>query len=1003
MTGYKYTISSAAKPKLCEGCPDQLRKCVTRGVWDPTSRLTILGESPSWVSINANGPFMGRNGLLLHKSVANTVYEHYDAEFVLKYNTAYCAGSSSDGAPKMAVTQHCKALWQSQLLNASANSANPHVILCLGFTAAKTAGAFGRKISEIRGKVFPAQVGAKQVKVIPTFSLNHIQAKPGLISILQTDIKKAIDLAYFDHDVQAKPIAELAKEYIFPKTIQEVRGVCDHILAYYDPNKQSDPWAWPIAIDTETNTLTPWRPDAKVLMVSMGWDDGKSTAIILDHPEAPYDPAEAWIEVKRVLTSPKPKSFHNAKFDLEFLECVYGIKVNNITWDTMLGEHWLDEDRKGTYGLKVLAPLYAPEYEGYEDTLHKTLRREDTTAVESDDDNEDKEGLDFWGEAIPEEQADPNTQWRLSVAPVGGSPELIDKYTDLQAKWFAADAEGRGKDRGVVLRAWKKTAQMLGVPIPTPVPTVCKAKVDRGFEDIPLHELLPYAAADTDVTRRIQKGQYRKIAFFGPVADAHGVMKDLYIPGSLALARMEFRGTRVDHRLLEEYTESLVKVIDEQTKTLHQLTLMEFNPQSRDALAEVMQACGFEILQTTAKTGKMSITKDILATYQAKYATAEGPQQDANGRLTDAGRLALVEALLLYTDSYNMLSRFIKNLRELSAIDGKIHTTFSLSGTTTGRLSSAKLNLQNIPLYMCKQTRELPDGKILVTFPGYNVKSTLIPDDPDEELFWELDIQAAEIRVLCYESGDQNLVDAVEAGADIHTVFLTKIRHPDLPPSLQHSEFAATYHKYYAAYKAGDEEISEERSTIKRIVFGTLYGSRAKGLAHQLGDDSPAGVAFAQKFIDALFNAFPSIKEYIIRTENEIRRYGYVRSVFGRYRRFPLAKLDKYTEAKAFREGVNFKIQSTSSDLVIALLSRVEPRLHEIGATAKLTVHDSIAGTIQKTRVHELKSFMDEHVVNETARLFPWMPVKWAYDLSIGRNYGEKIPYAKYIENCIAA
>lgn len=1000
MSGYSYRLNvQQHKPDLCTGCPDFKSKCVTQGTWDPEARLTILGESPSWVSVNANGPFMGRNGMLLHRVVAKTVYEYYDQDFTLKYNTGYAAGSVNKLRPKIAVLDHCKSIWQTQWANQFATSRDPHVILALGFPAAKACGVVGRKISETRGKVFDLEIGNRRVKVIPTFSLNHLQASPGITSIIQSDLRKAIEAAYFERSVRIQPIEELGKEYRLPQTIAEVKDVCDYIIDYYDPAKQSDPWKWPISVDTETNTLKPWKIGAKVLITSFGWDDGQSAAIMLDHPEVPYDPAEAWPHVARVLACPKPKTLHNAKFDLNFLEGVYGFPVNNVDWDTMLGEHWIDEDRKGTYGLKVLAPLYAPQYEGYEENLHTAFRKGETLGA---DEPEKGDGLNFWEEGVADTTICPNAKWRfLPDFPEGADADLIQAYVEYRDTWFLLDEAGQGRERGKVIRKWKKVSKQLGVPTPTPTPTkktAAKVDTDRGFEDIPLKELLPYAAADTDVTRIIQKKQYRKIHFLGQAADAHNVMQSLCVPGSRALGRMEYRGTRIDSKKINTYETQLTALIDEQEARIYDLVLRDFNIKSKDELSEVMQSCGFEVIKTTEKTRKMSITKEVLNTYQTTYADSKGPPQDANRRITDAGRLALVEALLLYTDAYNMKSRFIKKLRVLSQLDGRIHTNFKLAGTATGRLSSSDINLQNIPLYMCRQVRKYSNGKKEEIYPGFNVKAVMIPDD-DDEVFWNLDIKGAEIRGLCYETGDEDLIQAVRAGADIHTVFLTKVKHPGLVANLNDPAFRERYDHYLALYHGGDKDIGDYRTAIKRTIFGTLYGARAKKIAEQLGDESPEGIAFAQSVIDAIFSAFPTIKKYITRTEEEVEQYGYVGSAFGRYRRFPLARVDRYMLAKAKREAVNFKIQSLSSDLVLSLLCSVEAHAHEIGAKVQLTVHDSIAGSIKKSRVPEMRAFFDKYVINETARRYPWMPVPWLYDLDVGPSYGEKETYDSYVAN----
>lgn len=1003
MTEYKYRLNIVEpKPQLCKGCTNYENKCVTTGNWDTRARITFLGESPSWTSISAQSPMMGKNGLLLHKLIRATVSENYADDFICHYNTAYAAGA--EGKPLINVVEQCKQIWQTQWCGNFGQQMWTNVIVPLGLLATKSTGITAKKISDIRGKVLETTIGNTAVKVLPTFSLNHLAAKPGLTRVVQRDIKQAIDLAYFNKITAPKTVEELAKGYLFPKTIEEVRQVCNTILEYYDPSKQANPWTWPISVDTETNTLKPYRPDAQVLMISFGWDDGRSTAILLDHPLTPYNKEEAWAEVRRVLESPKPKSFHNAKFDLQFLRCKYGIQVNNIVWDTMLAEHWLDEDRKGTYGLKTMTPLYLEEYQGYDEDLHNALRQNEKPVIDNTEAEEETYEDSVEVAEFVEQFVDPED---LVVFPENSPEGLVQSYLDYRALWKQYDEEGNSKERGKTLRKWKKVALLLNVPAPNPKKSK-KSKKDGGFAEISIETLLPYAAIDTDVTRQIQKRQLRKIHLLGDTEDAKNVMSSLYIPGSFTLGQMEYDGTKIDLALAANYAEQLTQIVAECQDKLHELALQDFNIRSNDELSAVMRTCGFKAIKLTAKDKKMALTKEVLALYQQELSgvlyqsiddlAKDYPLTDANRRLTDAGKLCFVETLMLFRAADGMQSRFIKKIRELSQIDGRIHTSFNLAGTSTGRLSSSNLNLQNIPLYMCRITRPIKGQENPHTiFKGFNVKALFIPDD-DDEVFWNLDIKAAEIRVLCYESKDPTLISAVNAGADIHTVFLTKVKHPELNADLNDPLFKAQYAVYLRLYKSGDPDINKFRTAIKRTVFGTLYGAGSRKIAQQLGDESEAGIAFAEEIRKAIFKAFPTIKDYIDRTEKEVDQFGEVVSVFGRRRRFWLAVISRALRSKAIREAVNCKIQSTSSDLVLLSLFRIALHAHEIGVKVKLTVHDSIAGTIKKSRLWELKAFCDKYVRDATKEECAWLPVEWLYDLEVGPNYGEKMPYEKYLE-----
>ena len=998
---------ASLKPDTCAGCPMINEHCITRGFWDPHAKLTLLGETPSWVSIGAKVPFKGRNGMLV-KKLLNSIGASYREELPngIPFSSAYAAGPQEK--PPQAVFNHCSKLWQSQWSTHYAQQTGKHVIVAFGLPAAKSAGVTsGKKILDIRGRVYDRTVGHRAVKVVPTLSLATLYAKPGMASVVQQDILRAVKLAYLEEFKPPKTIDELKTGYIFPRTIQEVRDLCDMIIGYTDPEKQPNPYDWPIAVDIETNTLKAFRKDAKVLMISFAWDDGKAAAIALNHQENTfYDPEEAWKEVTKILECPKPKVFHNSKYDVTFIEAVRSVKVNNIMWDTMCGQHWLSEDQKGVYGLKALAPMYAPEYEGYEETLHNALRQgEDIAPTEADVVSESRELTadsgevidDSWfeGESAPEEEEDLNAEWKSDPEwPTLCTEEQREAYRASRDAWFQADSANDAKGRTKAIKVWRKAAKELGLPKPEPLTTAeVAAEKDKGFEAVPLETLLAYAAADADVTRIIIKKQWRLLQVNDKMAEAKRVMAELYLPASRALGSLEYRGVKVNLDLAREYDTQLTLIMDDTQKRIYDLACREFKINASHQLSEVLGGMGFRTDQLTKKN-QMKTSKEILNGYQKQLVKDLANMPDGDAKALTIRKLNFIEALLLYKASHKMKSSFLRNLRSYSQLDGHIHTTFHLTGTSTGRLSSSRLNLQNLPTYMCRVTRpnlENPEEPTEIS-KGLNVKAMLIPED-DTEVFWNLDIKAAEIRVTAFYSGDQALIQALNDGLDVHTFFLTKIKHPEL----QGDELRAQYAIYNGLIKAGDHELNVFRTAVKRVVFGTLYGAGAPKIAAQIGNNYP--VDKAQGIIDGLFAAFPGIKDYISSTKNQVLAAGEVSTVFGRFRRFMLASLnDRVLRGQASREAVNFRIQSTSSDLVVSQLYEINDHLHEIDAVMRLTVHDSMAGTIKKSRVKDMKAFFDYWLVERVKERFPWLPVPFLYDLEIGESYGVKMSYKKWME-----
>lgn len=918
--------TAGQKGMACSGCALERKGRVSGSGATGEVDIMFVSESPSSWSVNNKEVFYGRGGriirqtwkdlkLLDEKSGGQLRMRHLRKWDTYAVQCQVEEGRDQTATLPKAVIDRCSVYLRSAIKNK-----RPKVIMVMGSNALKALGYKGDKFMEARGRLLEMEIAGHHVKVIPSFSTKHLMAKTGLYNLFYNDFVRAVRLAAGIDDAAANiSIEELTKEYRIPSTVEEVKDVCDHIIDYV--TKDAPPGAkasqCSLAVDTETNTVNPHREDAKVLCISFAWDVGRSTAIPLFHKEAPWSPEEleqVVAHVQRVLDCPKPKVFHNAKFDLKFLELRHGFRVNNVMWDTMLGEHLLREDMSGAYSLKILGRSYFPQFANYADVIHE-LATKLTTEEES-----------------------------VHSVVAGCKKGKIKKGTlgfddDMVAEMGKADLEkylfGAKKDRK-------------------------KQTFDSGYERVPLDKLLTYAAIDTDLTRRLLRNQFTRMKNENFMS-AKNLMSSHCVPGSRSLGKMEFKGMPVDKPYLEFLEAELSKVVAKLTATLNSYWRGpgEFNPNSTQHVGRVLFLDGV----TNPDTGLSEIR---LGPWVERNKKSEQWKTDKKTlrAIAEKTACAFTKALLEYRAAHKALSGFVHDIKLLAEYDGMLHTNFHLHGTSTGRLSSNNLNMQNLPPWLA----------------GFNIKKIFVPDDGEEEVIVNLDYKGAEIRVFTAYAPDPQLIEALNAGLDVHSWFTQEI-------------FGIPYEEV-ERLKESDKKMKALRTTVKRVVFGILYGAMAKKIAETAGISEEE----AQNVIDKLFLRFPSLKGYMDSTVAQIHLTGFVETLFFRRRRFPLQGVNGFFRGQAERRGKNMKIQSTSSDIVLGQLIELDEHMHEVGGRLLITVHDSIVATCKKKYLHKLADFLDYYCVKRVAEKYPWLPVSFACDISVGPSYGEQMSIAEYIE-----
>lgn len=345
------------------------------------------------------------------------------------------------------------------------------------------------------------------------------------------------------------------------------------------------------------------------------------------------------------------------------------------------------------------------------------------------------------------------------------------------------------------------------------------------------------------------------------------------------LARMENAGIGVDRVYLEEMGDDLRSKIGDLESRIHQLAGDAFNVNSTDQLRSILfDQLGLPVLKKTSK-GKPSTDASVLK-------KLDHP---------------LVTALLEYRELEKLRSTYVDGYLPLIDADGRIRTRFNQMAATTGRLSSDSPNLQNIPVR---------------SESGRTIRRAFVAGAGAE--FLVADYSQIELRVLAHMSGDSFLIEAFQAGLDIHT---------------------ATAARVWGV--ATEEVTANQRRTAKMINFGLLYGMEEFGLADRLG----IGRDEAREHIDAYFSQFHQVKEYMASVVTLARNQGYTTTLFGRRRYLPELKSDNFRiRQMGERMALNAPVQGTAADIIKAAMIELDQRLGEesLASTLLLQIHDEL-------------------------------------------------------------
>jgi DNA polymerase-1 len=379
----------------------------------------------------------------------------------------------------------------------------------------------------------------------------------------------------------------------------------------------------------------------------------------------------------------------------------------------------------------------------------------------------------------------------------------------------------------------------------------------------------------------------------------------------------------VDKQALRAFGETLDEGIRATQSKIFELAGGEFNINSPKQLGEVLFDRLMLPTDKKTKTG-WSTNADVLEKLRGKH--------------------PVIQAILDYRQLTKLKSTYVDGLLKVVSSDGRIHTSFQMTVTATGRLSSTEPNLQNIPV-------RTPLGaelrKMFVAGPG--------------KLLVDADYSQIELRLLAHISQDETMKNAFLSGEDIHRVTASQVFNVPL------------------------EEVTPlQRNRAKTVNFGIIYGISAFSLAQDIG----VWQNEAREYIDAYLAKYHGVRDYMERVVSDARRDGFVSTLFRRRRYLPELKARNYT-LRSFGERVarNMPIQGTAADIIKLAMVNVRNRLKAEGLASRLIlqVHDELIAECPEEEAETVRALLQEEMENA----FAGCDVPLVAEAKIGKSWAE--------------
>ncbi|MFP3502854.1 DNA polymerase I [Burkholderia sp. SIMBA_062] len=400
-----------------------------------------------------------------------------------------------------------------------------------------------------------------------------------------------------------------------------------------------------------------------------------------------------------------------------------------------------------------------------------------------------------------------------------------------------------------------------------------------GFDEVALEQAAAYAAEDADITLQLHQALYPQVA---REAGLERVYRDIEMPVSLVLRKMERTGVLIDDALLQAQSTEIATRLIELEGQAYELAGGEFNLGSPKQIGQIF----FEKLQLPV----------------VKKTPSGAPSTDEEVLQKLAEDYPLPKLLLEHRGLSKLKSTYTDKLpRMVNPATGRVHTNYAQAVAVTGRLASNDPNLQNIPVRTAEGRRI---REAFIASPGHRIVSA--------------DYSQIELRIMAHISGDASLLRAFAQGEDIHRATAAEV-------------FGVT----------PLEVNSDQRRIAKVINFGLIYGMSAFGLASNLGITRDA----AKLYIDRYFTRYPGVAQYMEDTRTTAKEKGYVETVFGRRLWLPEINGGNGPRRQAAeRAAINAPMQGTAADLIKLSMIAVDDWLtrDQLASRMIMQVHDEL-------------------------------------------------------------